>query len=422
MRAIFLAVRKDLLQSLRSPLRSVVFLLFPVVFALLIGAAFGGGGGGRKLAPIRIALVDEDGGPVARLAGSAFTQSNAPVDFEVTPVEMPEATRLVENDKVSAVVRIPKGFSDSLFTGSPTEIYLVRNPAQSISPEIVKGYVEVLALAGSAASRILGEPLREIRDLTRGDTPVPPADVFISRVSVAINHRVRGVGRYVLPPAIRLEKAKAAGPAGNANQSGSPLSIALFVLPGMATFSLLTLALAAMADLRREESAGTLSRQLCAPAYPWSPILGKIASTLVVALACILVLSLVAAVWARAGVSPAGFAILSFAFAFAATGFATLIQSLFASERAGMAVGSIVVMVMSMLGGSWIPLDALPSFVRGVAPLTLNYWANEGYRSLIFDSATLRDLAPNLGVLFAIGAGLTLVALRLLRRRYMRGA
>lgn len=418
MSALTRVIRKDLLRTIRSPMGIVIFLLFPVVFSLLIGLAFGGRSG-AKLAPIKLALVDEDGGLLSRFIASAFTQEGAPVKFELKQVEMPEAIDLVESDKVSAVLRIPDGFSDSLIAGAHTRIELVKNPAQSIYPQIVEEYVGVLALMGTTASRLLGEPMQKIRE--QSASPFGPEDPFVSRISVDIGHRMRGVVRYAFPPAIRLEKEKQAGESDSSSGS-APLTIALFVLPGMAAFSLLTLAITGMGDLRQEESTGTLARQFVLPIHPWAPILGKIVSTLVLALACIVVLSLVAAFWGGRGVSPLGFITLSLTLAFAATGFATLLQSLFRSERAGTAFGSIIVMVMSMLGGSFIPLDSLPSFARVVSPFTLNYWANEGFRKLLFEGASIPDLVPNLGILIGLGAIFTLVSLPLIQRRFVKGA
>lgn len=428
------ALRKDLLRTVRAPMGPIIFLLFPVVFALLIGLAFGGRGS-AKMAPIKLALVDEDGGLMSRFVSSAFTQEGSPVKFEVTPAKLSDAIQLVENDKVSAVLRVPKGFSDSLIAGSRTGLELIKNPAQSVYPQIVEEYVSVLALLGTSASRILGEPMREIRDETeagqakpgeaglgqRGVLGVAPQDLFVSRVSVDIGHRIRGVARYAFPPAIRLEKEKQEGEADDSTGS-APFTVALFVLPGMAAFSLLTLAITGMSDLRHEEAMGTLSRQFASPIGPWTAIIGKILSTLVVALGCIVILSLVAAFWGGRGVSPLGFVVLAIVFAWAATGFATLLQAAFKSERAGTAFGSIAVMVMSMLGGSFIPLDSLPGFARAVAPFTLNYWANEGFRKLLFEGAGLPDLAANLGVLAGLGAILTVVSIPLIRRRFMRGA
>jgi ABC-2 type transport system permease protein len=417
MRTLIAVVRKDLLRKLRSPLGPIVFLIFPVLFALLIGFTFGSSG--DKAAPIRIALVDEDKGIASRFLKSSFAQDRMPTRFDIVEADMARASRLVEDNKVSAVLRFPPGFTDSLLDGRTTFLEVVRNPAQGIYPQIAEEFVRVLALGAGSAVRVLGQPLADIRAASRGNAR--SSDLFVSDVSVAISRRMQGVGRYALPPAIRLENAvtekdeKTAG-------GDSPLRIALFVLPGMAVFSLMMLAIGSMADLPREAAHGTLPRQFVAPVRAGNVIAGKIAATWILSIACIAVLALVAGIWSGSDMHPVGFVCLSLAFGLAATGFAALIQSLSRSERSGSTLGSILVMAMSAIGGSWIPLENLPAFVRGMAPYTLTYWGSSGYRELLFGSDGFAGILPNLGVLLACGVLFSGGAMFLFGRRYRAGA
>jgi len=413
-RTVLLSLRKDLLRWVRSPILPLVFLSFPIVFALLIGLAFGGG---DEIAPIKLALVNEDDGVVSRLISSAFTSRRAPVAFQIQEADSAGGLRLVENDKVSAMLRVPAGFSDSLFSGGTSYLEVVKNPAEAVYPRIVEEYAGVLALLGTGASRILGDPLSGIQEQV--ESRAAPTDAFLSAVSVDIGRQARKAARYVFPPAIYLRSGETEG---DDRSSSSPLKVALFVLPGMATFALLTLAIASMSDLRRERSAGTLARQLAGPVRPWNPVAAKIGVTLILGLMCIVILGILAAMWGDGKVSIAGFAVLSFAFALCATGFATLMQSLFESETAGSAFGSIVVMVMSLLGGSFIPLSVLPGFARRIAPFTLNYWANTGFHKLLFEKASPAELLPNVGILIGMGVLFVAVSLPLMRKRILRGA
>jgi ABC-2 type transport system permease protein len=392
-------------------------LLFPIVFSLLIGVTFGGSG--DKLAPIRLALVDEDQGFIARLLRSSFNQNQGSQRFDVQVTDLKAAMRLVENDKVSAVLRIPAGFSDSVLAEKPAALTLIKNPAQSIYPSIAEQYVRVLAQVGGSAVRILGPPVREIRDAARRDQP--PADLLVSRIAVAINQRLGSVGRYVLPPAIRLVEPEPPGAKEKAKSDASPFRVAVFVLPGMAVFALLMLALVSMSDFQREGAHGTLARQFVAPVPFRAVILGKVGATWLLSLVCILILALLAGLWAQARVSLAGFAALSIAFAFAATGFAALVQSLSRTERTGSAIGTILVMIMSLAGGSFVPYEALPRFAQRIAHFTLNYWGSQGYRDLLFSSAGLSDLGPNLAVLAGFGIVFCVIAVVRFTHRYGTG-
>jgi ABC-type multidrug transport system permease subunit len=413
--AFLIVLRKDLLRKIRSPLAAIVMLLFPVLFSLLIGVTFGGGGG---MPPIKIAFVDQDGGLIGRLVRSSLGQDQMPLRFDVQVADSAAAVRLIENDKVSAILRIPPGFSDSLLASKPTYLEVVKNPAEQVYPGIAEEYVEVLAQLGSAVLEVFGEPIGEIRDAIEATTDAP--DVLVSRISVAINHRMQSVSRYAFPPAISIEEVRPEAKP-EEHEIGSPFRVAAFVFPGMAVFALLTLALVSMSDVQREGARGTLSRQFAAPIPFGAVILGKIGATWVLSLACILILVIMAMLWAGSGIPLTGFLVLSLLFALTATGFAAFIQSLSRSERTGSAIGSIIIMVMAMAGGAWIPLEMLPGAAKSIAPFTLIYWGSQGYRDLLFESAKMTDLLPNFLVLLVCGGLFSLVAILLFRRRYGSG-
>ena len=74
-----------------------------------------------------------------------------------------------------------------------------------------------------------------------------------------------------------------------------------------------------------------------------------------------------------------------------------------------------------MLGGSWIPISMMPKIVRGVAPYTPINWGNEAYRRLMFDSAGIGDVLPQLGLLAGFGLVSTLIAIARIRKLYAEG-
>jgi ABC-2 type transport system permease protein len=414
---LWLVVRKDLLRKIRSPLSTLALLAFPVIFSLLIGVTFGSRG--EKIASIRIALVDEDKGLLSKLLQGSFGQSKMEPKIEVVTADsIADGLALVEKNKVSACLRIPAGFTDSLLQARSTYLEVVQNPAESTYPFIVEQYVRVLGQLGSSAVRVLGSPLGEFRQMTKGKEA--PADLAISDLSVSISHRMKAVTRYVFPPAIRLETVKPT-PEAKKEDQGSPIQVALFVLPGLAAYALLMLGIVHMADFQRERAHGTMARQLVSPLRATQVIWGKVGATWILSLLSILILTVIATVWARVSVSVLAFVLLSLSLGLAATGFAAFIQSLATSDRGGSVIGSIVVMIMSMLGGSFIPLNVLPRFVQRIAPFTLTYWAGTGYQRLLFEQAGLGELGKNIGVLFGMGVLFAVVAALRFRRRFQVG-
>jgi ABC-2 type transport system permease protein len=417
-RQVLLLVRKDLRRRLRSPLSTILVLVFPLVLAGILAMAFGAG---ETRAPkVRLLIDDRDGGLVGSLVAQAFARPEAAEYFEVEKAG-PDALERLEKEGFAALLRLPAGLTDAVLEGRAAELELVRNPSQSILPEVAEQITQVLADGLSSASYSLRGPLNELRPLLNAGQG--PSDQSVAAVSVTINRWIARSGKYVFPPAITLKPVQLEKPGAKpASSSGGTASVFLFVLPGLAVFSLFTLGDMVMRDLLGEGSRGTLRRVLAGPVTPGTVVAAKAATAASVAVVGLLILATIAGLVARRGVSFAGFALLSLALVAAVTGLASTIYGLARNERQGSTIGSVLYMILAFSGGSFLPLDSLPPAMRAISPLSLFYWGTQGYKALLLDGGGLRDVLLHAGIL--AGSGLALLALggALLRRRVLRGA
>jgi ABC-2 type transport system permease protein len=425
MRILLAMVGKDLRRRVRSPLSTLLLLLFPVIFSGLIAVTFGGAE--PKVPKVRLLIEDRDGGLVAQLVTSAFQRNEAAQYFETEKVESVAGGRrtdaaLLEEKEATALLRLPAGFSDDVLAGRPARIELVKSPAQSILPDVAEQVTTVLADALSAASRLLRGPLDEIR--TTPLTPQGgPSDERVSEISVLTNRVLTRSRPYVFPPVITLETATRTEPdARKQAPGGSPAgSIFLLVLPGIAVYSLFNLADQGMRDLLVEARLKTLRRQLAGPLSAGRVVVGKALSTAVVAGLALLILSALGAAVATRGVDLAGFVLLSIALVVAATGFSSAVFSFARGERQGATLANVVSLVMAFAGGSFIPLNSLPAALRAISPFSLMYWAAQGYQKLIVDGAGVRAVLPHIAILAGAGAVLLALSAVLWRRRLLQG-
>ncbi len=429
MRILLAMVGKDLRRRLRSPLPTILLLLFPLLFAGLIALTFGGG---TEVPKVRLLIDDRDGGLVGRLVTAAFSRGEAQTYFEVKTLPgVPPVgdAKLLENEEATALLRLPAGLSDDLFAGRPAKLQLVKSPAQSILPDVAEQATTVLAEGLSSASRLLRGPLDEIRGTTAA-----PSDPRVAEIAVLTNGVVTRARPYLFPPVITLETAVRAEPTpGTPGTSGpgrpaSNPSLFLLFLPGISVFTLFSLADQSMRDLLIEARQKTLRRQFAGPLTAGRVLAGKALGTAAVAGLSILTLALIGIVVVAAGgtavphgISLAGFLLLSFALVAATTGFASFLFALAKNERQGATLASLVSLVMAFAGGSFIPLDSLPAALRALSPFSLMYWATRGYQGLLVDGAGLRAVLPNIAILS--GSGLLLLALSafLWQRRLLEG-
>lgn len=450
MRACVTVMLNDLLRRLRSPLAPIVYLLFPFIFSGLIALAFGGGAGGDQIPRFRVALVNEDDGFVGGLVMGAFGQEQVAQYFETTEVTREEADAFLRKSKVSGAIVIPKDFSDDIFDGRPASLEVIKNPAEAIGPQAVEEAAHMIAQLLDGATTVLDEPLGLIRGGVADAEAGSPGeqwrgfldDELIARAAVSVNRSLRSVRSLAFPPVIRLETTKDSLLAGGALLSGAGadtaseydageeeedsddsgfLVVFRYVLPGMATFALAILALGFMADIPRERTMGTLARQLTLPIRGWSVVAGKMLSTMVMGLLVATAMAVVGALLLKARADLPAFALLCVAFLAAVTGLLSLVFGAARSEQQGGTVASIIVMMMAFLGGSWIPLDMLPAFLRNLSVISLNYWSSEGFKTLLFSEAGIAAIATELLVLGGIGLLSVVLGGWALQRRMMQG-
>ena len=75
------------------------------------------------------------------------------------------------------------------------------------------------------------------------------------------------------------------------------------------------------------------------------------------------------------------------------------------------AVTNLGAMALGGLGGGFVPVESLPSWVQPIAPISPVYWAMEGYRSVTLEDGGVGDVLGPLAVLAAFTAAFAGIAL-----------
>ena len=75
------------------------------------------------------------------------------------------------------------------------------------------------------------------------------------------------------------------------------------------------------------------------------------------------------------------------------------------------AVTNLGAMALGGLGGGFVPVDSLPSWIQPFAPISPVYWAMEGYRAAILEDGGVSDVLGPLAVLAAFTAVFAAIAL-----------
>jgi ABC-2 type transport system permease protein len=100
---------------------------------------------------------------------------------------------------------------------------------------------------------------------------------------------------------------------------------------------------------------------------------------------------------------PVSLVAIGLGFAVFAAALHLLSGSLAKSDRSAGFVGSVVVLVLSLLGGTFVPAEQYPPFLRALAVLVPNGAAQQGFIDVLVHKTPLIALGGRLGVTWAWG-------------------
>ena len=189
---------------------------------------------------------------------------------------------------------------------------------------------------------------------------------------------------------------------------------------GIAVMMLLFGLAACGGSLLEEQADGTLQRLQLAPATGSAILAGKFLYCYVVGAIQLCVLFVYGGALFSVPVlrAPVALAVLSLAVVAAATALGMLLAVLCRSRKQLEGLSTLVILVMSALGGSWFPLIITPEWYRKLGHFTLNAWAMDGYQGIFWYGKNLDGIALEVGVLLAIALVASALALRGWKTRF----
>jgi ABC-2 type transport system permease protein len=111
-----------------------------------------------------------------------------------------------------------------------------------------------------------------------------------------------------------------------------------------------------------------------------------------------------------------GFVVMGLSTAVAVAAFGLLLAS-FCHTRAQLgALSTLLVLIMSSIGGSMFPRYLMPEAMQKAGLLTINAWAIDGFTKVFWRDQPVTALWPQVTVLLTVGIVLFVVARRVARR------
>jgi len=167
-----------------------------------------------------------------------------------------------------------------------------------------------------------------------------------------------------------------------------------------------------------EKENGTFKRLITAPIKPIHLLLGKLLMSVFVSIFQLFVMFLFAWIAFDLHIFKSVPSLLAMIFctAFAVSSFGVFLVSIVKTRQQLSGVSTLIIMTMSALGGSMIPLFIMPAFMQKVAVLSLNYWGIQGFYDIFWRNLSFVDILPRMLVLIGIGGVMLLISIPLFKK------
>ncbi len=403
MRKFFLIALKDLKLSFRDVTALLMMLAAPFALTLGMGAVTGhfSGASSTGLSDISVIIVNQDGGELAAAMEDMFASPElADLIAPSTSTDPADARAKVDSDDAAVMILIPAGFTASIIPteGTPStsdvvQVELYTNPTRTNSVGVVKTILEQF-LSQVEVGRIGGQVA--VTELLINGLITPDQ-------AAAVGQSVGESQATSSSSSIMLKQVTASG-------EEVKFDVLAYLAPGMALMFLMFTVTYGGRSLLVEEAAGTLPRLLVSPTTSTQILAGKIFGIFLTGVAQLLILIGGTTLMFRLNWgNPLPVILMVLASVLGATGWGVLLTALLKTPGQAGAIGSAVMLIFGILGGSFTNMQLLPSAIQFFARITPNYWGLQGFTTLAAGGSLIGIVTPLLWLtgmftlLFGIG-------------------
>ncbi|RKD31202.1 ABC transporter permease [Thermohalobacter berrensis] len=327
------------------------------------------------------------------------------LEYEI--VREDEALKLLNSKKISAIVILPENFIYDMYTNFLTpfrnkvEIKVITHPDMNFKGRIVNGIME--SFTDMTSTLIVGKNVLIETALEEDviDKVFNNMNDVIDDITVNLSNN---------SPEIVYESLN----------GRNPISSFSYYSAAMTSMFILFSAGYGGKSLLEEKDNITYQRMIIAGVSRWKILVGKFFTILAFTLIQIFVMVtfstfVLKANWGNIYIVT----IISILAAFAVAGLGTLIAVLtykVGNYKMTNIFESGIIQVMAFVGGSFIPIDVLPKFIRFLSNLTINGLALNSYFRIMMGYG-IGEILKYLALLVLIGIGLMFISIYLFREK-----
>lgn len=386
MKQLFRIVGLQFRLVLQNKVNLVLMFLLPLVFTALVSGM--SGGGSSEPDPFPLAVIRHDDGLAAEHVVAALTADAA---LEITEAAEDELALLFADQKIMAAVVIPAGSESALAAGEGPELQVVTAPGSNdhlaVKPVVMRAVTTVASHYSLA------------RRLAAGDTDAALRDAYDR---VALEREAIGIG---------VTQAVATDPGEREGARASLTAIGLIIL-----FMMMSVLIGCGAILH-ERQGGTWGRLLASPVSRSAVLGGYLVSFFAIGAFQFAVLVGASSLFFNVYWGPPlPLIAVAAALILCTTGLGLFLAGLVTSGDQQRNLSIIVVIVTSMLGGVYWPLEMVTETMQKIGRWMPQAWALAGLKEVMLRGGDWAAVAVPVTALLGMAA--VLMAIGIARVRF----
>lgn len=397
--------RKDLKIFFTDKRAIILSLLLPIGLITLFALAFGGVGADdeEEGTPIAVLYADEDQTTASK---NIITELDAIPGIVCIATDTQSAKNQIKSGDQIANIIIHKGYEDALNNGTDIPIELQYDQSRAMEISVLQNLL-VSKISSVKGEKDADKGVDRIMQNMFSNLPAQTQDSIRNNLKSGLNKENEQEQLITMTSVVGEEESN----------WGLIQAVA-----GTAIMMLLFSVRSIGSGMLEEKENGVLKKLLQSPITPFEILFGKMLTAVIVAIFQLSVMFVFS--WLAFGLDifmnlPA-LIIMILTTAIACSAFGVLLASIVRSKKQADSLSTIIILFMSAIGGSMIPLYIMPAFMQDAAVISVNYWSIQGFYDIFWRETGVAGVTQNAIVLIAITTGVLAISAFFFNKNILR--
>jgi len=401
MKNIILILKKDLSLFIANKKGLFLTFLLPILLISLFAFAFGGiGKESNEIKKIELLYSDYD---ISATSRKIITSLDTLKEIKMTAIDEKKGVDLLKKGKKVGLLIFSKGFEDSIKRSKKIPVTLKYDDSHPFEYGILKSIVTGKIMSSGMNVLIKNKINTYLDDKYANLLKDKKNDILNDFENNSENDSKK----------FSLETESISNDQDDDRNLGLIQAVA-----GTSIMMLLFSITGIGGGLLEEKESGTLTRLLYSPIKVTAILFGKMGAIMIVSISQLFIMFSFS--WLAFGLDIfndlLSLTILTIAVAFSVSSFGIFLVSIANTRQQLQNLSTIIILLMSALGGSMIPLFIMPTIMQKIAVISLNYWGIQGYYDIFWRMLPFTDILPRIFVLLGIGLIMILISIPLFKR------